>query len=106
MRRCPECPTEYLVELKLSEDKNDPLVKFKQSIVVTRWSDLGDGSSPSSPEWAAVSGEQAYDSFALIGKRGISGIFESQSGVTMPGQRMLSLNPKMEKLGEKGHRWY
>jgi hypothetical protein len=24
----------------------------------------------------------------------------------MPGQRMLSLNPKMEKLGEEGHRWY
>jgi hypothetical protein len=106
MRRCPECPTEYLVELKLSEDKNDPLVRFKQSIVVTRWSDLGDGSSPSSPEWAAVSGEQAYDSFARIGRRGVSGIFESQSGVTMPGQRLLSLNPKMEKLGEEGHRWY
>ena len=108
MRRCPECPTEYLVELKLAEDKNDPLVKFKQAITVTRWSDLGDGKAPWGPEWAAVNaeGETPYDSFGNMGRRAISGIFESQSGVTIPGQRMLSLNPKMEKLGEEGHGWY
>jgi len=108
MRRCPECPTEYLVELKLAEDKNDPMVKFKQVICVTRWSDLGDGSSPFCPEWAAINAEGVteYDSFAKMGRRAISGIFESQSGVTMPGQRMLSLNPNNEKLGEEGHGWY
>jgi hypothetical protein len=108
MRRCPECPSEYLVELKLAEDRNDPLVKFKQAITVTRWCDLGDGSSPIGPEWAAINGEgeTAYDSFANMGRRAISGIFESQSGVTIPGQRMLSLNPKNEKLGEEGHGWY
>ncbi|KAN0099284.1 hypothetical protein V8E51_013059 [Hyaloscypha variabilis] len=107
MRRCPECPSEYLVELKLAEDKNDPLVKFKQAITVTRWCDLGNGSSPFVPEWAAINGEgELYDSFANMGRRAISGIFESQSGVTIPGQRMLSLNPKNEKLGEEGHSWY
>jgi len=106
MRRCPDCPTEYLVEVKFEEDKNDPVTKFKQAIVVTRWSDLGDGVSPLSGEWAACNGAIEYDSFAAIGKRGISGTFESQSGVTMPGQRMLSLNPNNEKLGEKGHNWY
>lgn len=108
MRRCPECPSEYLVELKLAEDKNDPLVKFKQAITVTRWCDLGDGSSPFGLEWAAINGEgeTPYDSFANMGRRAISGIFESQSGVTIPGQRLLSLNPKNEKLGEEGHGWY
>ncbi|KAE8446071.1 hypothetical protein EG329_012579 [Mollisiaceae sp. DMI_Dod_QoI] len=106
MRRCPECPTEYLVELKLAEDKNDPVVRFKQVITVTRWSDLGDGSSPFTPEWTSINGKGEYHSFNMMGKRAISGIFEAQSGVTMPGQRMLSLNPKNEKLGEEGHGWY
>jgi hypothetical protein len=106
MRRCPECPTEYLVELKLAEDKEDPLNRFKQAIVVTRWSDLGDGTTPLSPEWAACNGEAEFDSFAAIGRRTVSGIFEAQNGVAIPGQRVISLNPKNEKLGEAGHKWY
>lgn len=110
MRRCPECPTEYLIELKLVEDKTDTdrLQRFKQAIVVTRWSDLGDGSSPESPEWNACVTETGagFDSFKALSRRGLSGIFESQSGVTIPGQRMLSLNPQNEKLGEDGHNWY
>lgn len=106
MRRCTDCPTEYLIEIKFEEDKNDPVTKFKQAIVVTRWSDLGDGTTPLSGAWAACNGETDYNSFATIGRRGISGIFESQSGVAMPGQRMLSLNPKNEKKSEEGHGWY
>lgn len=107
MRRCPECPTEYLVELKFAEDKNDPLNRFKQVIAVTRWSDLGDCQSSNSVEWAAVNGDmQGFDSFKAIGKRTVSGIFESQSGVAIPGQRLMSLNPKNEKLGEDGDQWY
>jgi hypothetical protein len=106
MRRCPECPTEYMVEIKFAEDRNDPLNRFKQAIVVTRWSDLGDGISPLSPEWAAINGETDFDSFGAIGKRTISGTFESQSGVAIPGQRLMSLNPKNEKLGEEGNNWY
>jgi len=110
MRRCPECPTEYLVELKLAEDKNDPdrLLRFKQAIVVTRWSDLGDGTSPESPEWKAciTEGDTGYDSFKELSRRGLSGTFESQNGVTIPGQRMMSLNPQNEKKGEEGHNWY
>lgn len=111
MRRCPECPSEYLVELKLAEDKEDPVVRFKQAIVVTRWCDFGDGRTPFGPEWCAINGlevadREAYDSFAMMGKRAISGVFEAQSGVTMPGQRLISLNPKMVKLGEEGDDWY
>ena len=107
MRRCPECPTEYLIELKLGEDKTDPLRRFKQVLVVTRWSDLGDGTTPLSREWAACNGQgDGYDSFEAIGKRAISGVFEAQSGVTMPYQRILSLNPNREKQGEEGHKWY
>jgi hypothetical protein len=110
MRRCPECPTEYLIELKLTEDKNapDPFNRFKQAIVVTRWSDLGDGRSPESPEWKACIQEESsgFDSFKALSRRGLSGTFEAQSGVTIPGQRMLSLNPANVKEGEEGHNWY
>jgi hypothetical protein len=108
MRRCPECPTEYLVELKLAEDKNDPINQFKQSLIVTRWSDLGDGKLPMKGPWAACMGQNGvkFDSYGAVGKRALSGIFESQFGVTIPGQTVLSLNPKKEKKGEAGHNWY
>jgi hypothetical protein len=114
-RRCPECPTEYLVEIQMVEDSKDEARPFKHNIVVTRWSDLGDGSSPyTSPEWTAVNGiavpeEQNghnYESFSHVGRRAVSGIFESRISGSIPGQRMLSLNPKNKKLGEEGHGWY
>lgn len=114
-RRCPECPTEYLFEIQMIEDPRDPVVPFKHSLVVTRWSDLGDGSSPfTSPEWAAVKGvalpgleaNAEYESFSNVGRRAVSGIFESHVSGSIPGQRMISLNPKNKKLGEEGHGWY
>ena len=107
-RRCPECPTEYLVEINLAEDKSDPVNRFKHLLVVTRWSDLGDGSSPTaSPEYCAVNGISSdYDSFSSVGRRAVAGIFESKTSGTIPGQRMISLNPKNEKKGESGHGWY
>lgn len=114
-RRCPDCATEYLVEIQMVEDKKDPATPFKHSIVVTRWSDLGDGSSPyTSPEWAAMNGVHVpeheggheYASFSHIGRRAVSGIFESSLSGSIPGQRMLSLNPKNEKLGEEGSKWF
>jgi hypothetical protein len=112
MRRCPECATEYLIEVKMAEDKSDPDPRklFKQALTVTRWSDLGDGIDPRSGEWAAVtSGEGGcgYDSFTSLGKRAVSGLFESDVyGDVIPGQRMLSMNPEKKKLGEGGHEWY
>lgn len=109
MRRCPACPTEYLVEVKLAEDRSepDPMKSFKHAIVVTRWSDLGDGSSPANPEWASINGElEGYDSLATIGTRAVSGTFESQSADTGPGQRILNLNPKDVHKGEAGDDWY
>ena len=79
-RRCPECPTEYLIEVQMAEDKADPVRRFKHAIVITRWSDLGDGSSPyTSPEFAAIKGHdsgaagEAYESFSHIGRRAVSG---------------------------------
>ncbi|EMC93526.1 hypothetical protein BAUCODRAFT_26794 [Baudoinia panamericana UAMH 10762] len=87
-RRCPECPTEYLIHIQMVEDKHDPAQPFKHAIVVTRWSDLGDGSSPyTSPEWAAINGitipaeegGHEYESFSHIGRRAVSGIVESKA---------------------------
>ena len=110
MRRCPECPSEYLIEVKLTEDRADPrALRFRHAIVVTRWCDLGDGSSPRlSREWAACNGLlEGYDSFEMLGKRSISGIFESSiTDDTLPGQRIISMNPKGKKLGEEGTGWY
>ena len=111
-RRCPECPTEYLIEIQMTEDTKDPVRPFKHAIVVTRWSDLGNGTSPyTNPEWAAIKGLDAgaaegYDSFSHVGRRAVSGIFESRISGSIPGARMLSLNPKNEKYGEEGHGWY
>lgn len=106
MRRCPQCPTEYLIEIKLSEDKDER--SFRQAIVITRWSDLGDERKPWGAEWAACNGVfEGYDSFGMIGKRAIAGMFEA--GFTddhIPGQRILSLNPKGEIRGEDDNGWY
>ncbi|QIW96881.1 hypothetical protein AMS68_002399 [Peltaster fructicola] len=112
-RRCTECPSEYLVEIQMVEDTNDPVQRFKHAIVVTRWTDLGDGSSPfTSPEWVAIStdkkeaGAEEYDSFTNVGRRAIAGSFESAISGTVPGQRLASLNPKQAKRGENDHGWY
>jgi len=92
-RRCPECPTEYLVEIQMVEDATDAVRPFKHAIVVTRWSDLGDGSSPyTGPEWAAIKGldtnndGQGYESFSHVGRRAVGGIFESRMSGSVPGK--------------------
>jgi hypothetical protein len=110
-RRCPECPTEYMVEARLIEDTNDKETPFKHAIVVTRWTDLGDGMNPyTSPEWTAINGtnvgEGVYDSFTNVGRRAVGGIFESKVSGSTPGQRLLSLNPSNKKMGEDGSGWY
>ena len=111
MRRCPDCPTEYLIEIKLTEDRDASDAKglhFRHALVVTRWSDLGDGRSPLNPEWASCNGDmQGYDSFTILGKRSISSIFEAAcTSDTIPGQRIISLNPSKVRKGEKGTHWY
>lgn len=109
MRRCPECPSEYLIEVKLCEDKSDSRgIVFKQALVVTRWTDLGDGTTPHGLEWGAINGQRDdYDSFKHYEKRAISSIFEAAfTADTLPGQRVISMNPKRKKLGEKGNDWY
>lgn len=110
MRRCAECPTEYLFELKLAEDKTVQKMgpeRFRQVLLVTRWSDLGPARSPRDPEWASVVGEgNGYNSFQEIGKRGVSGIFESAFTDSTPGQRILSLNPEGLEADEDHGDWY
>lgn len=107
MRRCPECPSEYLIEVRMTEDRSDPKKVFKQTLVVTRWSDLGDGSTPYTPEWEALNGKPGFESFQALGKRAIAGQFEAEfNGDVLPSQNMLSMNPEKEHLGERGHQWY
>lgn len=110
MRRCPECPTEYLFELKLVEDKTvrgNVAERFKQALVVTRWSDLGPAHSPADPEWSAINGEYTqYNSLAETGNRAISGVFESAFTDTVPGQRIVSMNPEKVVASEEGGAWY
>lgn len=110
MRRCPECPTEYLFELKLVEDKTVKTLsadRFKQALIATRWSDLGPGRAPDDREWASIAGEaDGYDSFLEIGRRAISGVFESAFTDNIPGQRIMSMNPKKVKADEMGGDWY
>ncbi|KAF1849532.1 uncharacterized protein K460DRAFT_365419 [Cucurbitaria berberidis CBS 394.84] len=110
MRRCPQCPTEYLFELKFLEDKNvrgHGPERFKQAMLVTRWSDLGPARSPADAEWSAIVGEnEKYDSFAEIGRRAVSGVFESAFTDTVPGQRILSTNPMKVKADDIGGAWY
>ncbi|KAF9692700.1 hypothetical protein EKO04_009024 [Ascochyta lentis] len=110
MRRCPECPTEYLFELKMVEDKtvkSNGAERFKQALVVSRWSDLGPGRSAVDREWAAITGEyEEYDSFQEIGRRAISGVFESAFTDTIPGQRIVTMNPQKIKANEIGGDWY
>lgn len=110
MRRCPECPTEYLFELKLVEDKTvrgHGLERFKQALIATRWSDLGPARSPADAEWAAIVGENVnYDSFSEIGRRAVSGVFESAFTDTIPGQRIMSMNPEKVVADEIGGDWY
>jgi hypothetical protein len=112
-RRCPECATEYLVNVNMIEDTSDLVQPFKHALVVTRWSDLGDGSGPTaSLEWAATNGLKpdsadgghgGFRSFDNVGRRAVGGIFESVISGTVPGERLVSLNPKNKKLGEEGH---
>lgn len=104
MRRCPWCPSEYLIEIRLVEDKESKM--FRRAIVVTRWSDLGDETM--SKEWKACMGElDDYDSFMEVGKRAVSGTFEAAyTEEHIPGQRMLSLNPMRKKLAEDADTWY
>ncbi|KAJ4376107.1 hypothetical protein N0V83_001388 [Neocucurbitaria cava] len=110
MRRCPECPTEYLFELKFLEDKSvrgHGPERFKQALLVTRWSDLGPARSPADAEWSAIVGEnENFDSFLEIGRRAVSGVFESAFTDTIPGQRILSMNPKNLKADDVKEEWY
>lgn len=109
IRRCPQCPTEYLIEVRLVPDNN--LGTFQRAIVLTRWSDLGSEMSPYAGEWAACNGDDNdYDSFriAASSKRAISGTFEScYTEEQIPGQKILSLNPKgIRRVDEEGGGWW
>ncbi|KAI9738412.1 MAG: hypothetical protein M1834_008915 [Cirrosporium novae-zelandiae] len=62
--RCPSCPSEYLVELRpasqfqvIADPRPFPrLLREREMILcVSRWMDVGDGESPDSPEWKALS---------------------------------------------------
>lgn len=109
IRRCFACPTEYLFELKMAEDKtvqaNGPQ-RFKLALMVSRWSDLGPAQSPDDKEWAAIVSQTNYDSLQEMGKRSINGTFESAFTDAVPGKRIMSTNPKNIKPEQTGSDWY
>ena len=87
--------------------------RFKHAICVTRWSCLGGGEAPWERDWAALQGDldgeekDRYNSFEELGRRAISGMFESYfNPEQVPSQILMNLNPDGERLGEKGHDWY
>lgn len=92
LRRCGQCPTEYMIQLKLVEDKRDRLSPFKQAICVTRWSDLGDGTSPTTPEWASCNGQADFDSLGAVKNATICSIFEAAASSGAPGQQVKWLD--------------
>lgn len=104
IRRCPQCPTEYLIQIKMVEATSATTGRptFKHAIQVTRWSDLGDGSAPVlSKEWASccgydemTEGMEKYDSFKEAGKRTLNGIFESETNNHLFLRRVVSLDPR------------
>ena len=103
MRRCPQCPTEYLCELKLEEDKTKRGIdRFRHALVVTRWSDLGDGTSPSTLEWASCLGEREFDSFDAIKGLSLCSAFEAATSNFTPTQRLMSLGAISERKGSRG----
>lgn len=57
-------------------------------------------------EWSAIVGTaaangEAYASFQEVGKRAVSGVFEAAFTDTTPGQRILSLNPMVDRGGRR-----
>ncbi|KUI72143.1 hypothetical protein VM1G_07436 [Cytospora mali] len=107
-RRCPRCPSEYLVKVSLVEDKEDPVQRFKYAIVVTRWCDLGDGSGPGiSPEWDAINRiGGGYESFEHVGRRSMMGVFESKFSGVVPGAGLMSMHPVDSKGRGEDDTWY
>ena len=84
---------------------------FKHAIQVTRWSDLGDGSSPgASREWAAccgydeLMGMERFDSFkeAERWKRTLNGLFEAETNNHLFLRRVVSLDPRRGVLRHRG----
>lgn len=93
LRRCNQCPSEYLIEIKLVEDRQGPrsplLPAFRHALSVTRWSDLGAGTSPhASLEWRAARSPlfetwaaQKVDFWSL---RTVRSRFEAKDGNRVP----------------------
>ena len=88
LRRCRDCPTEYMITLKLAEDKTDKITPFKQAICITRWSDLGPGMGPIDPEWSAINGTGQFDSLAAITNASLCSIFEAAVSKGAPGGQL------------------
>ena len=108
-----------MFSVKFVEDAQDREKPFKHAMSVTRWSDLGDASSPwasgefGSKEWAAIVGEDGtgvggkmnkdgswstgrskggnYDSFGNVGRLTLCSRFEMAVGNEPPGERCLGL---------------
>lgn len=81
------------------EDKRDAVHRFKHALCVTRWSDLGDGLSPSGREWRACNGEGKFDSVGVVGNASLASHFEAAVSMGAPNQNLLLLG----NYGEDGY---
>jgi len=95
LRRCHQCPSEYLIEIKLVEDRvaartlAAQMPQFRHALAITRYSDLGDGITPhDSLEWTASSLPLAEPWAStkpdFWGSRTVRSRFEAKDGNRVP----------------------
>jgi len=92
IRRCSACPTEYMFRVKFVEDKQDVEKPFKHAMSVTRWSDLGDASSP----WVSESSSTSIASPSNVSPRWDYG---SKEWAAIVGEDGTGVGGKMNKDG-------
>jgi hypothetical protein len=89
LRRCPECPTEYMIETKRISNISGDMRKSMEArgvqhvLIVTKWMDYGEGKSPLSPEWQALATCNSFsplDQISTCDIRNIRSRFERSIG--------------------------
>jgi len=88
--RCQWCPSEYQVECRLGSELPGFRIGRKDSVLmVSRWVDIGDGSSPQCPEWAGLvrlpsAERRSYEPFDFGGLTTVRSRFKNTSHNRIP----------------------
>lgn len=89
LRRCPKCPTEYMIETKRTSNISGDMRQSMEArgvqhvLIVTKWMDYGEGKSPLSPEWQALATGYSFsplDQISTSDIRNIRSRFERSIG--------------------------